>query len=147
MGCLGCRPKTAVTEDPDVVLYSLVGKTAMFNKQGSTMLSSSYHSILYVKDRELCFENALGSRLCCEHLKMGWPLVEIKQIKVMEGERLRVSRPGSAQTISLNPGLKVIFQDAQGNCQTLMISMPYNSVALTENFSTQLRQCVDAAST
>lgn len=143
MGCCSCRSKAAVTEDPDVSLYTMVGKTAVFSSHGSNMISK--HGLLYVKKGELFHEKILGSRLCYKCLKTCWPLSEIKQITVMNEESLTVSGSKSTTALFLNPGVKMIFQDSEGNCQTLVTSLPCTSVDDADNFSTKLRQCVDAA--
>lgn len=143
MGCCSCRSKAVVTEDPDVSLHTLVGKTAIYHSHGSKMLSKQ--GLLYVKKGELCHETAMGNRLSHKCLKKAWPLSEIKQITVMNGETLTVAGPKSAKGLSLNPGVKMIFQDSEGNCQTLVVSLPHTSVDYADSFSTQLRHYVDTA--
>lgn len=135
-----------MTEDPDVALYTMVGRTAVFNRQGSTMISNPYHGLLYVRDGKLCHENTFGNRLCCKCSKKSWPLLEIKQITMMNEERLAVPGSQSGQVISLNPGVKMIFQDAVGNCETLVTALPHTSEDYADKFSTRLCQCVDTAS-
>lgn len=135
-----------MTDDPDITLYTMVGKTAMFNQHGSSMISNPYHGFLYVKDGQLCHENTFASRLC-KCTKKSWPLSEIKEITVMNGERVRVSDgSNSAQFIFLNPGVKIIFQGPDGNCKTLVSSLPYAAENYAEKLSTKLHQCVAAAS-
>lgn len=143
MGCCSCRSKAAVTEDPDVSLHTVVAKTAMFNSHGSKMIGKQ--GLLYVRKKKLCHEKILGSKLCYKCLKTSWPLSEIKQITVMDGESLIVSGSKS-KPLFLKPGVKMIFQDCKGNCQTLVTSLPHTTVDYADHFITQLRQCVDAAS-
>lgn len=135
-----------MTEDPDVILHTVVGRTAMFHREGSTMVSRSAQGLLYVKGGELHHENLLGKRLCCKCIRNSWPVSEIKQITVMNGETLTVSGPKTSKVLSLTPGVKMIFQDATGNCQTLVTALLHTTENSANQFSTRLRQCVDAAS-
>ena len=130
-----------MTEDPDVPLHTMVGKTAIYHSHGSKMISK--HGLLYVKKGKLCHETALRNRLSHKCLKKAWPLSDIKQITVMNGETLTVAGSKSAKGLSLNPGVKMIFQDSEGNCQTLVVSLPHASVDNADSFSSQLRRCVD----
>jgi phage gp45-like len=141
MGCCCGHSKLAVTEDPALSAHIMVGKSAVYHRHGSKMLSK--HGELIVKNQEIFH---LGRKICCyKRLKTSWPVSELKQITVMNQESLTVSGSKSAKVLSLNPGVKMIFQDSEGNCQTLVVSMPLTSVENAQRFSNLLHHCVDSA--
>ena len=143
MGCCCCRSKLTVAEDPTISLYTMVGRAAVYHRHGSKLIGKQ--GLLYVKNEELCHERTVGSKICYKCLKTSWPISELKQITVMDKERLTVAGLKSGQVLFLNPGVKMIFQDPEGNCQTLVVSLPNTSLNYAEGISTQLQHCVDIA--
>lgn len=142
-GCI-CRPKTAVTRDPDVALYSVVGTTASTLPGGSPLVAVSFHGLIYVKDGNLYHEVTFGSTLNCKCMRHSWELLEIQQIRVIEGENVRVlnsANTNDTKTITLNPGLRIGLTGER----VVVIAMPYTTVEYVREFSVHMNQCVDKA--
>ena len=140
MGCCICRPKKEVTEDPDVVMYTKVGGSAILYPSHSHMLSN-FSGLLYVKDDQLCYEAACGSRLYCQCFREAWHLSEIKHIRVVHGETVVVPGNKVVHVISLNPGLKITLQKHPHAGTFTFVT----AIADAENVSTQLAELANSS--
>lgn len=143
-GCCICRPKTAVTRDPNVTLYSVVGVAATTRPGGSPLIVVSLNGLIYVKNGRLHHEATFGSRLVCRCMRQSWELSQIQQIRVIEGENVSVQNSANSnetRTIEMNPGLRIGLTEER----VVVISMPYTTVEYAREFNVNMSQCVDKA--
>ena len=133
MGACVCRPKTEVTENPEVVMYTKVGGTAQFTKYGGIYLSGAFNGLVYIQDNQLCYEATCGSRLWCKCIRKRWDLSQVKEITIVKDETVVVPGNKFLHYVHMRPGLKISFFSRIS--ETLITDMPD---AL--NFSTQLAQ-------
>lgn len=144
MGCCGCRPKTEVTEDPNVVMYTPMGSFIMVDQSGSGAQNDT--GLLYVKDNRLCCEATVGSKLCCKCCKNSWSLSKVKAVKVMNsGERVTYNLPRrglrhEGEIVLSSDALMISILNNQGGTNTLLAYMPD-----AQNFGPQLSKYINVA--
>lgn len=150
---MGCRASSTVTEDPDVPLYTVVRTlvTTVTKKKGTEVKVSAptvdmHHGLLYVKDSELRYDAAFGTKLMPKSDTRSWKLQDIQQITAVTSDRFTVRRVKQPSiVVSLNPGLDIKLEDANGSGARLQMAMPYVEVSSADSFKTQLEQHVLAA--
>lgn len=130
MGCCACRPKTEVTEDPDVIMYTRTGGAALIYPIFSEPLTGMFgNGLLYVKDGMLFQETTCGSKLYCECFKKSWDLSAIQSVEYVENDSVVLTTGRTVQVLTMKPGLKIkLVGDAM-----LVAHIPD-----AENFKTQL---------
>jgi hypothetical protein len=134
-----------VTEDPDVPLYtvvrSLVITVTKENLGRQTM--DKRHGLLYVKDGELRYDAAFGTRLMPKSDTKYWKLQEIQHVTAITCETLTVEQFRQPPVVvCLNPGLDIHLVDATGTETRLQMAMPYVQVSSAETFKSHLDQIV-----
>lgn len=112
MGCCFCRPTAEVTEDPDVAMHTAVSSCVMLPHHGGyVMYSGLFDGLFYVRGDQLSYETKVGSRFWCKCGGLNWTLSDIKQIDVVTGNVGLCSRRGFIRTLTMSPGLMILFTD------------------------------------
>ena len=144
MGACCCRPQTAVTEDPNVLMHTKIGsrvKTGMYRTcmQDITQYSA-FGGLAYVRDGYLFLESTIGSRFCCFCFRDVWSLANIRDVQAVSGN-ISVTRRDKygthRSTHQMNPGLQITLN----NNHRIVVQMP-DAV----NFCAKLRQCCNVES-
>ena len=141
---MGCRPSSTVTEDPAVPLYTVVRNlvitVAKKNDSKVEVENHIRHGLLYVKDGELHYDAAFGTRLMPKNKTKSWKLQNIQQISVTN-KKLLVRRPGvngpprAISAIALDIHVEDVTTDTQ-----LQMVMPYVEMSSAEVFKSRLEQ-------
>lgn len=144
MGNCIFRPITDVTYNPYVTANVSVGLIASFDSQGKPKVNATRFGFLYVKGEKLCHDFAPGNRLMCKLFTRTWKLAHIKEITLVDGD---LALPCTDVTIipPLNPGIKIVLENAAGKKTTLVVAMAHTTVANANRFGIILGNCANAA--
>ena len=130
---LCCRPLTTVTEDPNVIMHTEVGFSALKGRYPDdfSVLSRWGGGVAYVRNTGYLFlGSTVGGRLCCFGCSEGWRSSDISQVEAVSGTVAysRHTNSGSFDfTNQMNPGLRIML--ASGDRMWIKMSDAVNFCA------------------